>query len=154
MKIKRSVLIVLFALTVCFIWGNSILSKELSARLSDEVGKLIAAIFGGGESAGTVGGIGIRKIAHFVEFFALGVVASLLGRSLVQDTKFELLVLAILGFFVPVIDETIQIFTVRGSSVRDVWIDVGGYAAGCAVAYASSVLARRVRESMKNKHKF
>ena len=125
------------------------LSKELSAHLSAEVGRLIAAIFGGGESVDSVGGVGIRKIAHFVEFFALGVVASLLVRSCVQDAKYELLLLSVLGFFVPVIDETIQIFTARGSSVRDVWIDAGGFAAGCVIAFASFVLARRIRKSMK-----
>jgi VanZ family protein len=37
-------------------------------------------------------------------------------------------------------DETIQIFSNRGSSVRDVWIDVFGYVAGAVIVAAICLL--------------
>ena len=136
---KRIILWVLLGLILLFIWGNSMLSVELSSRFSSAVGNLLSMIFGiecgdgGGDTM--IGGIGLRKIAHFVEFCALGAVASLLARLYAKNYRSVLLTVALFGFFVPMADETIQIFSGRGPLISDVWIDVGGYALGCAILH-------------------
>ena len=137
---KRYWLIAIFLVIVCFIWGNSVLSSQLSSEMSMAVGKFLASIFGTGDSTATVGGLSVRKIAHFVEFAALGVVSSLLFKGFLKSKSIYLLIVALCGFFVALMDETIQIFSNRGSSVRDVWIDVFGYVAGAVIVAAICLL--------------
>ena len=148
---KRYWLFAIFLIIVCFIWGNSVLSSQLSSEISMAVGKFIASIFGTGDSTTTVGGLSVRKMAHFIEFAALGVVASLLFKRFLKNKSIYVLVLSLCGVFVALMDETIQIFSNRGSSVRDVWIDVLGYAAGClAVALICFVIAKTKNKKENN----
>ena len=76
----------------------------------------------------------LRKIAHFVEFFSLGLLSSLsvifLGASKIL-IAFSLISAPI----VALLDETVQIFSGRGSSVKDVWIDSLGFFAAALVFY-------------------
>lgn len=151
---KRIFFWVLLGLILFFIWGNSMLSMEDSKSFSSAVGDFLSKIFGleSGDGGGDtmIGGIGLRKIAHFVEFCALGVIFSLILRLYIKDTCITLLSLALFGFIVPMIDETIQIFSGRGPMVSDVWIDVGGYALGCILLYFGLYLGRLY---LKNNHK-
>ena len=144
---KRYWLVIIFSLIVCFIWGNSVLSSRLSSSISIAVGEFFASIFGTGDGVTTVGGLSVRKMAHFIEFAALGVVASLLFKRFLKNKGIYLLTLASCGVFVALMDETIQIFSSRGSSVRDVWIDVFGYTVGClavaAICYACARLKKK-----------
>ena len=133
--LKRNVLIILFVLIICFIWGNSLLSAETSSRISNAVSELLTSFLGNGEGESAIDNTSVRKLAHFVEFFFLGIVASLLLRLLINDTRVGIALSGLLCLFIPVMDETIQIFTGRGPSLRDVWIDIGGYALGCLAVY-------------------
>lgn len=143
-------LIIIFSLIVCFIWGNSVLSSQLSSSLSMAVGEFFASIFGTGDGATTVGGLSVRKMAHFTEFAALGVVASLLFKRFLKNKGIYALGLALCGLFVALMDETIQIFSHRGSSVRDVWIDVFGYAVGCLIVAIIGITYTKLKK--KNAH--
>ena len=111
---KRYWLAIIFALIVCFIWGNSVLSSQLSSRLSMAFGEFFASIFGEGDGVTTVGGLSVRKMAHFVEFAALGVVAALLFKLFLKSKGIYAPGLALCGLFVALMDETIQIFSNRG----------------------------------------
>jgi len=145
MKIKY-VLIVAFVLIVCFIWGNSLLSPEMSGAISGAVKDILAGVFGtdGGESNDTELHFWVRKLAHFLEFAALGLVGSLLLRFYSCDRMIRWTCAAMIGGFFALTDETIQIFSGRGSSVRDVWIDIAGYIAGCLLAELLIFLRRKV----------
>jgi VanZ family protein len=142
-------LFIIFLLALCFIWGNSVLSTQASSAISTAVGDFLATLFGSGDGATTVGGLSVRKMAHFVEFFVLGVIASLLFGRALKNLPMYALALALCALFVALIDETIQIFSGRGSSVRDIWIDIFGYTVGClalaAIKLASDKLAERKR---------
>ena len=149
---KRYWLFAIFLIIVCFIWGNSVLSSQLSSEISMSVGKFFASIFGTGDSTTTVGGLSVRKMAHFIEFAALGVVSSLLFNLFLKNKGVYALILSMCGLFVALMDETIQIFSNRGSSVRDVWIDVFGYVVGCVTATAVClVLAHFKKKKTDNK---
>lgn len=148
--LKRNILIILFVLIICFIWGNSLLSAETSSRISNAVSELLTSFFGNGEGESAIDNTSVRKLAHFVEFFFLGIVASLLLRLLINDTRVGIALSGLLCLFIPVMDETIQIFTGRGPSLRDVWIDIGGYALGSLAVYLIVFIRAFLK---KNNHK-
>ena len=78
----------------------------------------------------------LRKAAHFSEDGLLGVEFSLLlglqydknGKNLQHGRN--LLDFPLIGMLCAVTDETIQIFSGRGSLVSDVWIDTAGFSTG------------------------
>ena len=78
----------------------------------------------------------LRKAAHFSEYGLLGVEFSLLlglqhdknGKNLQHGRN--LLDFPLIGMLCAVTDETIQIFSGRGSLVSDVWIDAVGFSTG------------------------
>ncbi len=112
-------LICLIVLTVCFIFSNSMESIPDSRQRSEGLLRWLKPLLGFFIGADNVTNHLIRKLAHFVEFFALGAelcVLCLLRRK-------PLLLAAFAGLLTALTDETIQIFYDRGSQVQDVWLD-------------------------------
>lgn len=111
---------------LCFIWGNSLLPGEISGAFSDWVKNLLTAILPVGPSV--PGGSGLlRKIAHFTEFAALGMLLTWLFGML-QKGRFWPFVC---GLSAACVDETIQRFVPdRGPSLKDVGIDTCGVITG------------------------
>ena len=122
---RKRLCLALIALNLAFIWGNSLLSGELSHLLSDWLGRLLG-LGGGAPQEGT--GL-LRKLAHFTEFACLGFLLTWLAK-LKGERGFHLFALALLGgLLTACIDESIQLITPdRGSSLVDVWIDTSGAA--------------------------
>ena len=110
--------------TLCFIWSNSMVGREGSASLSRTV-------------TAWLNGIGIpvtehfvRKSAHFCEFGLLGCELMLLFW-LRSGVHFQNLCnAAFAALLSAVTDETIQIFSGRGSQVQDVVLDFSGALTG------------------------
>jgi VanZ family protein len=75
----------------------------------------------------------VRKLAHFTEFFVLGL--ELLTFFAYRKPLFlQAFLLALThGFFTAFLDETIQIFSGRGPMIQDVWLDVCGFAVGASL---------------------
>ncbi len=126
---KKLIYGILVVLLICFIWGNSILSGEVSGAISH----FFADILGGEQGATDEGHFLLRKMAHLTEFAFLGAVSALFFDSLTSDRGKKHLSTALLGVSVPLMDETIQIFSNRGYSLTDVWIDISGYSLGAAI---------------------
>ena len=119
-------LIIVIALTVAFIWGNSMIPKKESAEGSGKIFGFIQPILDAVFGAGVITHDIFRKMAHFTEFslLALEVVA-----LLILIKKFNIFGAIIAmggGLIVAVIDEVIQISSNRGASVVDVLIDFLG----------------------------
>ena len=126
-KKRMALCICLLTVNLAFIWGNSLLSGEISGALSQWIKNLIAALLGltpQGE-----GGHGLlRKFAHFTEFCTLGMCFWWLFRMLLTRQFWPALGA---GFLTACIDETIQIFVPdRGPGIKDVGIDTAGVLAG------------------------
>ncbi len=134
----RLFLHLLLIVTVCFIWSNSMVGKEGSASLSLRL-------------TAWLNGIGIpvthyfvRKSAHFCEFGLLGSELMMLfwlrgGVSLQSgcNAAFGALLSA-------VTDETIQIYSGRGSQVQDVVLDFSGALTGILfVSLTISLIGKR-----------
>lgn len=145
MKRKR-ILTVLLVCILVFIWGNSLVSRELSGEISDGI---MAAMNTAAEKLGLGSdfftymsdedgdGVGeqptsrwIRKAAHITEFAAFAAVLFLRLESGGKKRFFTAWGLAALT---GAIDETIQIFSHRGSQVKDVVIDACGALLGLGV---------------------
>ena len=140
--------IIIAAILLAFIWGNSMLPRAQSSDLSVWAMGILNKIFSADVTAeGSVEGAGaLRKIAHFAEFCALGAVLSILFWQIIKDKRIMTLSLALSGVFVALFDETIQIFSGRGPLVSDVWLDISGYAVGCAIALAVVLLKTKISE--------
>ena len=87
----------------------------------------------------------IRKIAHFSEFAFLGALLYALRAVNGRPAPFTLLFFALAC---GVTDETIQVFTRRGSSVTDVIIDF----CGCVSGMLLFMLLNRLRKYLKQKY--
>ena len=119
----------LLVVTLCFIWGNSLLPGEISGAISDAVKNLLrwCLSFLNLPSGGGGGGGLLRKVAHFTEFACLGGLFTWLFSMLRRPAWLALGC----GFLAACVDETIQIFVPdRGPSVFDVGIDTAGVAVG------------------------
>ena len=137
----------LILLTLCFIWGNSLLPGDISGRLSDLVREMLAFLLPGEIPGITSGGGLLRKIAHFTEFAALG--ASLAWRFGMLEKR-KILVL-VFGTAAACVDETIQLFVSgRGPGIRDVGIDACGVAAGMILLLLAHNFTKQFKQSKEN----
>ena len=150
---KKIILGVLCILVLVFILGNSLLPPDVSGKFSSAVGEFLASFLGEGDAYQTVGGLSVRKMGHFVEFFAFGVVMIWLSKVWFKKTYFVYSFVAFIGLLIPVIDETLQIFSDRGSALTDVWIDVCGYVVGVALACTVIFLLKNLKCRVKNNNK-
>ena len=145
-KIRLGILALLILLTLGFIWGNSLKSIPESQAVSlsylDRFSPFLNAVFG----PGTITDHILRKTAHFCEFALLGaelrLLFLLLGQRGLQGSVKSLFA----GLAVAVTDETIQIFSQRGSRVADVVLDFSGALFGALVIVLIAFLCRRRRE--------
>lgn len=159
-KVLTIILIVLICLTIGFIWSNSMKDKSQSSDQSDGVYNQIVEISTNvlGEKTTeniftVVTRLVFRKIAHFTEFFLLGLEFALLYDCIKRIKKLAIVELLSFGLIVASIDEIIQIFSKRGPAVLDVLIDYMGYltALGCVCFMFYIVLKIKTKRKQKAK---
>lgn len=161
MKIKHSkaLRITLLALIICtllFIFLNSMLPVEQSSEESEGFSEFLELFVPSDTPFGSFVHTNIRKIAHFAEFFMLGLFVSLYVSLFLPEIDSELRARA--GFIVysalaapivALIDETIQIFSGRGPGIVDVWIDTWGYVTAAAIVYGVCFIKHAVKKNKK-----
>ena len=133
---------------LAFIWGNSMMtatdSGSLSTGVLDWLGEFIPFFANGAHHKV------LRKIAHFSEFFLLGL---LCAAQRVKSEKLLTFGLIAFGLIAACIDETIQIFVLgRSSSLLDVWLDISGFATGVAVVAIGYALHKRKQKPKPQKY--
>ena len=137
----------LILITIGFIWGNSMKSRSESQQLSlgmlDFLRPLLGVIF----SPENVTDHLVRKLAHFTEFAALGAEFALLSVFLRKLSFQSILNCLFAGLVVAVADETIQIFSSRGSQVIDVVLDFSGVIAGVLVLLGLRAICLVIRKA-------
>ena len=137
---KRPILIlftVLTVLSVSFIFYNSTQSSKASNKRSESIAGPVQSVMDpGGQRSSYNWNVLIRKIAHIAEYFLLGLslagLAMLLSKRKMQASVGYVLFSAL---FVGVLDEYIQSFIHRTSSIQDVMIDFAGAACGIFAVY-------------------
>ena len=148
-NILHAVILFLLTLNLAFIFIQSALPPEKSEETSDKVGEIVGQVIPPETKPGEFVQINLRKIAHFVEFFVLGALSSIYVKFLGGGVKKISLSLAFAPS-VALIDETLQIFSERGSSVIDVWIDTFGFFTAAAVFYTVAGVSRIVIKKVNN----
>lgn len=121
--------------TVAIIFANSAQPTAASTKVSINVTEKIETVV---EQSGlqdtqeptTLNPLYVRKVAHVVEFFALGATLFLTAIILHEKLRFQTIwnILSI-SLLVAVTDESIQILSARGPRVQDVLLDFCGAAA-------------------------
>ena len=145
---NKNILIALIALTLCFIWGNSLMPASLSGAISGWVKNVLSAILGDMGSSGASGYGLLRKIAHASEFAVLG---ALLTTLMADKLRQRLPVVALCGLSSALVDETIQLFSEgRAGLVKDIWIDMGGFCFGVLMVYLICCLRVAVSTKLKS----
>lgn len=145
-RINIIILTILIIATIAFIWSNSLQSiPESQERSLGMMGKItpVLEVFVG---KGNVTDHLVRKLAHFIEFGALGCELVLLAVLRKRVRLQPVVNCLFIGLAVAVIDETIQIFSNRGSQVQDVLLDFAGACTGIAFVLAVYWLASIVRK--------
>lgn len=137
---------ILIALTLAFIWVNSLMpraeSQAMSQGLLERMVELLRVI---GIHLSPKSDHFLRKLAHFVEFGILGAEFSLLLHLRDRQGPQGFVNCAFAGLSAAVIDESIQLISKRGSQVQDVLLDFCGYMVGlwlCAAIYEHFIRKR------------
>ena len=133
-RIFKIALICLIIATLAFIFIQSMLTPEVSKAESDAVGEIVEEIIPPDTPPGEYVQKNLRKIGHFVEFAILGTEISIFVLLFARKIRHGLFAV-IFSPLVALCDETIQIFSDRGPSVTDVWIDTAGFASFSALVY-------------------
>lgn len=123
---------------ICFIFANSLQQEEDSDRRSEEIATAISDM-----------GLGlhyalVRKVAHFLEYTLLGLLALCCLRVLTPRLETQVTQPLLLGLVVALADETIQLFVPgRSGMVADIWLDFGGVIAGVLLGAGFTCLTRK-----------
>lgn len=140
---KRNVLTGLIIVTLCFIWGNSLIPGTISSAISDWVGSILSKILGSAVDTSAGHGV-LRKLAHGTEYLILGLELTVMLR-LWKRRSWSLVILS--GLSAALIDETIQLFVAgRSSQIRDVWIDLGGFLTGIVLCILISKIHKHQKK--------
>ncbi len=140
---KKNVLTGLIIVTLCFIWGNSLMPGTISSAISDWVGSILSKILGSAVDTSAGHGV-LRKLAHGTEYLILGLELTVMLR-LWKRRPWSLVILS--GLSAALIDETIQLFVAgRSSQIRDVWIDLGGFLTGIVLCILISKIHKQQKK--------
>lgn len=120
---KRIILLIATGLMLVFIFGQSLLPKNISAEesgwLTDKVLNPLLNLLGIKPLTYNL----VRKIAHVTEFTVLSVLLTLCFRGQIVRSIG-------VGFTAAFVDESLQLLSGRGALITDVWIDLIGVAIG------------------------
>ncbi len=128
---KKWIFPALTLVMVAFIWGHSLMPADMSSTESGIVSDILRFIFRLKDAEIDEY---VRKFAHFFEYMIFGILITI-DTAILLKCVFRPENIAA-GLFVPLVDETIQLFTLgRSGSLLDVWLDFTGFITGviCSV---------------------
>ncbi len=139
----RVVLCILTALMISFIFLNSALDADTSSAQSLGVREFINSVLHSLNINIILTENFVRKTAHFVEFFVLGVLLFATVRSFITKLGTRILYAPCVGFLVACIDEFIQRFSDgRSCQFSDVLLDFSGVCTAVFVLLLVSKLCK------------
>lgn len=146
----KTILVVLLALLLAFIWLHSMMPAEDSAEESQRVGQFLTPFLELLVGEGNVTDHLVRKLAHFCEYGALGILAGALLLVKKESGIFRWSYALLCALAVAVIDESIQLLADgRGAQVQDVLLDTAGSLTGLLAVWLIAVLVRWLRRRNK-----
>lgn len=146
----KTILVVLLALLLAFIWLHSMMPAEDSAEESQRVGQFLTPFLELLVGEGNVTDHLVRKLAHFCEYGALGILAGALLLVKKESGIFRWSYALLCALAVAVIDESIQLLADgRGAQVQDVLLDTAGSLTGLLAVWLIATLVRWLRRRDK-----
>lgn len=159
-SILRVALIIGYICSLLFTFYQSALPREMSEAESDAVLEWLEPIIPSDTPVGEYVHKNIRDIAHFTEFFIQGVFLSLYiviftpsPRAKIKERLKYIIATYILSPIIPLLDETLQIFTSRGPEISDVWVDTFGFVSSISVVYIIFFVVVLILEKRKSRDK-
>lgn len=155
-KAKRNKIIwtSIVVLWVLFIWANSLTSGEGSSKLSSGVLAFIESAFSAIGIHVQISSLFIRKAAHFMEYFILGVFTySWAFQYTNKSQRKKILYALVFATLIAAIDESIQYFIPgRAAMALDVALDVVGAIFGiiCTMLILRRRASRKIKEPTLN----
>ncbi|MDD2363004.1 MAG: VanZ family protein [Oscillospiraceae bacterium] len=132
---RRLIFTVLSVLFTAFIFLNSIQNAAISSAQSGNFVVFLENILSSIGISVSVSEFIIRKLAHFSEFFILGILLCLTLRTYTVKIIKNVTIPLFLGILVAVTDEFIQLFSAgRAGLVADVVLDFSGFLTGLGLA--------------------
>ena len=147
------ILLVLLVLALVFIWGHSMAPAASSAEESRRVGQWLTPFLEWFVGEGNVTTHLVRKLAHFCEYGALGMILGALALLWESPGAFFRGSYAfLLALAAAVVDESIQLVADgRGAQVQDILLDAAGSLTGLLAAWLLAALLRLIRKRRVNK---
>lgn len=143
-RVWRWLLLAAIGVTTLFIWYLSLRPAGFSSQQSDQLALPLASATGAKGDFFDQLFVLVRKMAHFAEFFGLGLLWALYGKARPRPLPFMWLY----GLAVGVIDEALQYITPgRAPGFWDVVLDYCGYFCGFALVFA--VADWRIRRKLR-----
>lgn len=138
-NIKKRFKWILLTITVLAV-GMIFLNSARPASISDEQSKgILVTIVTFLENIGISSNLTnhmIRKSAHFIEYFILGCLLLTTTKAFTPYLKKHIFTALFLGLFIPVCDETIQLFVEgRSGQVQDILLDFSGVVTGFIIIF-------------------
>lgn len=128
-----AILLAFIIATLAFIWSNSLKSIAVSSGESAKALEILRPYLEFFVGKGNATDHLVRKIAHFTEYFALGIELALFTAVRRRVDVQGIANCLFAGLSAAVIDESLQILSGRGSLVSDVLLDFCGVSAGIAI---------------------
>ena len=147
------ILLVLLVLALVFIWGHSMVPAASSAEESRQVGQWLTPFLEWFVGEGNVTTHLVRKLAHFCEYGALGMILGALALLWESPGAFFRGSYAfLLALAAAVVDESIQfVADGRGAQVQDILLDAAGSLTGLLAVWLLGALLRLLRKRRVNK---
>lgn len=149
---KNNIWHILLVLYILFVFSNSLTPAELSSEKSSYVLQLIHKTFDGiGVSAPWLTEHVIRKAAHFGEYTVMGILLFQSMSCLWQMGERRYMIHEAAAFFIPFMDETLQLFTEgRSGQLSDVWLDMSGIVFGTVLFLSvKRILTKKRKKSLE-----
>jgi len=156
-NIKNRFVLIFSFLSLCvmgFIFYNSLQGSVASNAISTQISEEIQTVVDPNQKMKSwFFHIIIRKLAHGVEFCALGVSLGALMYSIqrAEQKKCRIFMILFLSLAIAVTDEYIQSFTGRTSMVEDIIIDFSGAICGIILVSLALIIINKIQRHITRK---
>lgn len=145
---KKYLWILIVIIYILFIYSNSMKIANVS---SEDSGRILGIIHGllstFGVRAFWLTEHVLRKMGHFMEYTLLGILLYRCLKSIGLSGEKRWFIHIIIGYMVPFLDETIQLFVEgRSGQISDVWLDCAGIAFGTLFAGGVFLICKRTEK--------
>lgn len=137
---------------ISFIFSRSLTPAVVSSQESGTVVNYVNTLLSSINLNSGVTDFIVRKSAHFMEFFILGVLLTKTVASFVKEIWQRLFPTLFFALLIPVMDEALQYFSAgRSSEVKDVLLDFLGALTAIALVNIIYFVSKRCKKRKKEK---